>query len=53
LEANPLAPHEILVVLKENISARTLGRDLQDLKAKGYLDNEGQGPKARWFLKPR
>lgn len=53
LEAKPLAPHEMLVMLKENISARTLGRDLQDLKAKGYLDKEGQGPKARWFPRPR
>ena len=50
LEAKPLAPQEMLDLLKEGISDRTLRRDLQDLKEKGYLDSEGQGPSSRWFL---
>jgi predicted HTH transcriptional regulator len=53
LEAKPLAPQEMLDLLKEGISDRTLRRDLQDLKEKGYLDSEGQGPSSRWFLSPK
>jgi len=46
-----LSPNEILNQLQEVISDRTLRRDLQDLKDLGYVDNEGQGKKSRWFLK--
>lgn len=53
LEINPLAPHEMLRELKEDISDRTLRRDLQDLKEKAYIDSEGLGRKARWFLLPK
>lgn len=53
LEAKSLAPQEILGQLNEDISDRTLRRDLLALKEKGYLDSEGQGPSSRWFLSPK
>lgn len=53
LESKPLAPHELLDALKEKISLRTLARELQSLKERGYVDSEGQGPKTRWFLSSR
>jgi len=30
---------------------RTLRRDLQYLRTKGYVEAEGQGCKVRWFIK--
>jgi predicted HTH transcriptional regulator len=51
LKNNRLSPKEILDRLEEDITDRTLRRDLQALKEKGYVDNEGQlGPKTKWFL---
>ena len=47
----PLPPHEILSALQENISVRTLGRELQILKEKGYIDSEGYGKQNKWFAK--
>ena len=50
LDNKELAPNEILAALGEDISDRTLRRDLQTLREKGYLDNKGQlGPKTKWF----
>lgn len=50
LQSKKLSPREILDALKEDITNRTLRRDLQGLKGKGYVDNEGQlGPKTKWF----
>ncbi len=43
----------LFIELNEDISYRTLRRDLQDLKEKSYLDSEGQGPSSRWFLSPK
>ncbi len=51
LKNNRLSPREILDALEESVTDRTLRRDLQTLKEKGYVDNEGQlGPKTKWFL---
>jgi len=50
LGSKQLSPQEILLLLKEKISDRTLRRDLQSLKDKNYVDNQGQlGPKTKWF----
>ncbi len=51
LKHGPLAPHEILIQLKEDISDRTLRRDLQALKEKGYVGIDGLGWKNKWFVK--
>jgi len=51
LEAGTKAPNELLNVLDEDITDRTLRRDLQTLKEMGYIDAEGAGGWARrWFL---
>lgn len=51
LKNKKLSPREILDALEEDVTDRTLRRDLQALKEKGYVDNEGQlGPKTKWFL---
>lgn len=51
LKNKRLFPREILDALNEDITDRTLRRDLQALKRKGCIDNEGQlGPKTRWFV---
>jgi ATP-dependent DNA helicase RecG len=54
LQNKKLSPREILDTLKEDISDRTLRRELQALKERGYVDSEGQfGPKTKWFaIKP-
>jgi len=51
LKNKRFSPKEILDGLGEDITDRTLRRDLQALKKKGYVDNEGQlGPRTKWFL---
>ena len=51
LKDRQLSPQEILSLLDEDISDRTLRRDLQLLKDEGYIENEGQlGPKTKWFI---
>lgn len=50
LEAKPLAPQVILVLLKEEISDRTLRRDLQDLKEKAILIVKDKAQALRGFL---
>jgi len=46
-----LSPQEILTLLDEDVSDRTLRRDLQILKKWKYIDNKGQlGPKTTWFV---
>jgi len=50
LKEIPLPPHEILSALQENISVRTLGRELQILKEKGYIDSEGYGRQNKWYV---
>ena len=46
-----LLPNEIFSALSEDITDRTLRRDLQTLKETGLIDNSGQlGPKNLWFL---
>lgn len=52
LKDKKLAPQDILISLEEDITDRTLRRDLQTLKDQGYINSEGQlGPKTLWFLK--
>lgn len=41
LEGKNLTPSEIIESLQDIVSPRTLSRDLQSLKDKGYLDSEG------------
>lgn len=52
LQPGALSPQEILSKLQEKISDRTLRRELQNLKKIGYVRNEGQGKKLKWFLQP-
>lgn len=50
LQKQPLSPKEILPLLDEQISDRTLRTDLQTLKQKGYADSKGQGKQTQWFV---
>ncbi len=51
LTDDEFSPGEILTQLVEDITDRTLRRDLQTLKDAGYIDNHGQlGPKTKWFI---
>ena len=51
LQNKKLSPKDILGALGDDVSDRTLRRDLQILKEKGYIDSEGQlGPKTKWFI---
>ena len=51
LEGKKLAPNKIMSALETPISARTLRRELQTLKDKGYIDAEGpKGWDRKWFI---
>ena len=46
-----LSPAEILENLKGEVPERTLRRELNRLKDKGYIDSEGEkGWKRKWFI---
>jgi len=52
LQDRKLAPTEIIDALLNPASPRTLSRDLQVLKDKGYIDTEGpRGWGRKWFLR--
>jgi len=50
LKIKALAPKDILSMLTEKITDRTLRNDLQLLKQKGYVDSSGKGKQTLWFL---
>lgn len=51
LQNQKLSPREILDALEEDITDRTLRRDLQSLKDKGFVNFEGTpGWDRKWFL---
>lgn len=37
--------------MEKTITDRTLRNDLNALKNKGFVDNEGKGPKTKWHAK--
>jgi len=49
LKTETLSPGEILPQLTGEITDRTLRRDLQFLKERGYIDVKGSTWKAKWF----
>lgn len=52
LKNNPLSPKDLLSLLKEDITDRTLRSDLQMLKDKGYANTTGQGKQTLWSISP-
>lgn len=49
LQDKELSPRDILALLKEKITDRTLRNDLQSLKKGGYADSRGEGRQTLWF----
>lgn len=49
LKNNPLSPKELLSLLGEEITDRTLRSDLQSLKKVGLTYSQGEGRQTQWF----
>ncbi|MCK4609310.1 MAG: putative DNA binding domain-containing protein [Gammaproteobacteria bacterium] len=49
LRQSPTSPKDIFVLLKEDITDRTLRNDLIALKQKGYIDSKGKTKQTKWF----
>lgn len=50
LQEKPLFPREIMLLIKEKVTDRTLRNDLQALKNKKLVQSSGEGRTVQWFI---